>query len=299
MSLLSFLGALSPNEDGTPNAVQRFDQALNPEVQMRDLQQKNALLEYTQKQQEIAKQRAIQDSLAKWQQGGQQGGQKGLLAMLATVDPTYGVALAKLTEPSYKTIQMGGNIVQIDENNPSAPPIIRYGQPTADERKQMQAEEDQKKREKAMVTAGHELLPVMNTALGQIDMPRTEGLTGAALSLIPGTKSADLSANLDTVKARIGLDELARLKAASPTGASGLGAQSQKEQEALQNSIASLNRSQSDEQLKNNLLKVKKHYVSYLESLGYAVPEDLKSGKTTVADEIKQKKVIKFEDLGK
>jgi len=95
------------------------------------------------------------------------------------------------------------------------------------------------------------------------------------------------------------VDEEARLKAESPTGASGLGSQSNQEQKNLQDSIASLDSSQSDEQRKNNLLKVKKHYVGYLESLDYEVPPDLKSGKTTVADEVKQTKRIKFEDLSK
>jgi hypothetical protein len=188
--------------------------------------------------------------------------------------------------PKPKTATIGGNIIQYDENNPNAAPKVIYTQKTADERKQDMEEKAKKEREKATVTAGEELLPVMNTALQQIDKPLTEGISGAIMSLKPGSTSADLSANINTIKARIGLDELAKLKAESPNGASGMGSQSERELDSLQSSIASLERSQSDEQLKNNLLKVKKHYVSYLESLGYTVSDDLKSGKRTVAAEI-------------
>lgn len=291
--LLGFLGALSPNEDGTPNALQRFDNAMNPGQQLQQMQTQAATLKL---QQDIA----VQNALANWAAKGETD-PKTLYRDLATADPSYLAKFLETAAPKPKTATIGGKIVQYDENNPDASPKVIYSQPTADERKQDLAEKSKAEQEKTTIKAGEELLPVMNTALKQIGGGTfgTEGIMGAAAALYPGSNSADLSANLATVKSRISLDELSKLKANSPTGASGLGSQSDTEQKNLQASIANLERSQSDEQLKNNLLKVKKHYVSYLESLGYTVPDDLKSGKTTVADEVRQKKVIKFEDLTK
>ena len=292
--LLGFLGALDPNEDGTPNALQRFDNSMNPGQQLQQLQMQQAMQELQQKQ-------AVQSALANWAKKGETD-PKTLYRDLATADPSYLAKFLDAAAPKPKTTTIGGNIIQYDENNPSAAPKVIYSQPTADERKQDLAEKSEKKREKATITAGEELLPVMNTALQQIGEGTlgTEGLGGMIARNTPFTSTAkDLEANIDTIKARIGLDELARLKAASPTGASGLGQQSEKEMAALQASIASLDSSQSDEQRKNNLLKVKKHYVGYLESLGYEVPADLKSGKMTVEREVRPKKVIKFEDLVK
>lgn len=279
--LLGFLGALDPNQDGTPNALQRFDNSLNPGQQWQQLQTQAAM-------QKLQQEQAVQGALASWAQKGETD-PKTLYRDLATADPSYLGKFLDAAAPKPKTATIGGNIVQYDENNPSAVPKVIYSQPTADERKVANEEAAKKDQQKATITAGNELLPVMNTALQQIDKPRTQGLTGQLLSLYPGSNSADLSANLSTVKSRISLDELAKLKAASPNGSSGLGSQSNQEQKSLQDSIASLDRSQSDEQLKNNLLKVKKHYVNYLESLGYTVPDDLKSGKTTVAAEVAAK----------
>lgn len=285
--LLGFLGALSPNEDGMPNALQRFDNSLHPEQQMQQLQTQAAMLKLKQDQ-------ATQTALANWAAKGD-GDIKSLYRDMATADPSYLAKFLDVAGPKPKTTTIGGNIVQYDENNPSAAPKVVYSQPTADERKQDLEEKGKKEQQKSTITAGEELLPVMNTALEQIGTKNvlgsslTEGILGGISRNTPWITSPakDLEANIDTIKSRISLDELAKLKAASPSGASGLGSQSNQEQKNLQASIASLDASQSDEQRKNNLLKVKKHYVNYLESLGYAVPDNLKSGKTTVAAEVR------------
>lgn len=277
--LLGFLGAMDPNEDGTPNALQRFDNSLNPGQQLQQLQTQAAMIKLKQDQ-------ATQTALQNWAARGD-GDIKSLYRDMATADPSYLSKFLEVAGPKPKVTTIGGNIVQYDENNPSAEPKVVYSQKTADERKQDEAEKSKKEQEKTTVTAGEELLPVMNTALEQIDKPRTEGITGAIARQIPGSTAYDMDANLSTIRSRISLDELAKLKASSPNGSSGLGSQSNAEQKNLQDSIANIQSGQSDEQLKNNLLKVKKHYVNYLESLGYEVPADLKSGKTTVAAEVK------------
>lgn len=293
--LLGFLGALSPNEDGTPNAVQRFDNALHPEQVYQQVQMQSAL-------QKLQQEQATKTALQSWAESGSTD-PKDLYGSLArTGDPAYLTKYLEQYGPKPKVTSMGGNLVQYDENNPSAPPKVIYSQPTAADKEAKLKEDAAKEQKLTTAKAGEELLPVMNTALGQIGSGAlgTEGLGGMIARNTPFTSTAkDLEANIATIKSRISLDELAKLKAASPNGASGLGSQSNQEQQNLQASIANLDNSQSDEQRKNNLLKVKKHYISYLESLGYQVPDDLKSGKTTVADEVRPKKVIKFEDLAK
>lgn len=279
--LLGLLGALSPNDDGTPNALQRFDNSIHPGQQLQQMQTQAMMQKFQQDQ-------AAQTALQNWATKGETD-PKTLYRDLATVDPSYLAKFLEMASPKPKTTTIGGNIIQYDENNPSLAPRVIYNQPTADERKQDQSEKEKTEIKKATAVAGNELLPVMNTALKQIGTGTlgTEGMSGAIARQWPGSKASDLEANISTIKARISLDELAKLKAQSPNGSSGLGSQSNAEQKNLQDSIASLDSSQSDEQRKNNLLKVKKHYVNYLESLGYEVPADLKSGKTTVADEVR------------
>lgn len=278
--LSGFVGAMFPNEDKTPNMLQRFDTSMqDPGEQLQQLQVQQAMQKMKQEQ-------AVQTALQKWQQGG--GGDiKELKIDLATADPSYLLKMIEDADKGKKSVTIGGNIIQYDENNPSATPQVLYSQPTAADKEAALKEDANKELKKATVVAGNELLPVMNTALQQIDKPRTEGVVGAISRQIPGTSAYDMDANLATIRARVSLDELAKLKANSPNGSSGLGSQSNQEQKNLQDSIANIQSGQSDEQLKNNLLKVKKHYVNYLESLGYEVPADLKSGKTTVADEVR------------
>ncbi len=293
--LAGFVGSLFPNEDKTPNALQRFDRAIqSPAAQYQELQSQAAMLKL---QQDLAAQSALQN----WATKGD-GDIKSLYGAMATADPSYLAKFLEVAGPKPKTTTIGGNIVGYDENNPSADPKVLYSQPTAADKEASLKEDARNEIKKSTAKAGEELLPVMNTALKQIGTGAlgTEGLGGMVARNTPFTSAAkDLEANIATIKSRISLDELAKLKAESPNGASGLGSQSNQEQKNLQDSIASLDSSQSDEQRKNNLLKVKNHYVNYLESLGYQVPDDLKNGKTTVAEEVKPSKVIKFEDLAK
>src|ERR1700752_2970006 len=138
--LLDFLGALRPNEDGSQNALQRFSTAIHPERQMQQIQMMQLMQEMQQKQ-------AVQSALQDWASKGG-GDPKSLYgALAATGDMT---ALSKFTDmvtPKPKTQTIGGNIIQLDENNPDIAPKVVYSQPTADERKQAmeeKAKEEQK-----------------------------------------------------------------------------------------------------------------------------------------------------------
>lgn len=117
------------------------------------------------------------------------------------------------------------------------------------------------------------------------------GLTGSALSMIPGTNARNLQAELDTIGSGAMLQTMQALKAASPTGATGMGALSDSEGKLLRDSLGSLDRWQSPEQLRRNLQGIRKTYTDMLMSWGYT-PEEVSglfassgsSGTTRVSD---------------
>jgi hypothetical protein len=85
----------------------------------------------------------------------------------------------------------------------------------------------------------------------------TAGVAGALN--IPGTNGRNLEEALKTIKANLGFDRLQQMRDASKTGGA-LGQVAVKELEALQASIASLDRGQSPEVLKRNLEDIKFYY---------------------------------------
>lgn len=85
------------------------------------------------------------------------------------------------------------------------------------------------------------------------------GAVGGALSNIPGTAAFDVSKLIETVKANSGFDKLQAMRDASPTGGA-LGQVSERELAFLQSTIGSLSQSQSPEQFRRNLMRVRKAY---------------------------------------
>lgn len=85
----------------------------------------------------------------------------------------------------------------------------------------------------------------------------TAGLAGSAN--IPGTEGRDLETALTTIKANLGFDRLQQMRDASKTGGA-LGQVAVKELEALQATVASLDRGQSPAKLKENLADIKYYY---------------------------------------
>ena len=84
----------------------------------------------------------------------------------------------------------------------------------------------------------------------------TTGLVGQMTSGIGGTPANDLQNTLNTVKANIGFDRLQAMRDSSPTGGA-LGQVSEMENRLLQAVWGSLEQSQSPEQLKANLERVR------------------------------------------
>lgn len=87
----------------------------------------------------------------------------------------------------------------------------------------------------------------------------TTGALGARVSEIGGTASHDIASALTTIKANISFDRLQQMRAASPTGGA-LGGVAVEELRALQNSAAAVEQSQSPEQFKLNLGRLRDQY---------------------------------------
>lgn len=96
---------------------------------------------------------------------------------------------------------------------------------------------------------------LIDQAIGEADL-FTTGLVGSIAEHIPGTPAYDLTANLDTIRANIGFDKLAEMRANSPTGGA-LGQVSDRENRLLQAVWGSLENSQSRAQFVDNLELVK------------------------------------------
>lgn len=109
------------------------------------------------------------------------------------------------------------------------------------------------------------VLTKVDEAVGQTGF-MTSGLTGKAISQIPGTPAYDLDKTIDTIKANIGFNELNEMRQASPTGGA-LGQVAVRELEFLQAALAQLDIGQSKGQQLKHLNQVKDHYTKWKETL--------------------------------
>jgi hypothetical protein len=88
------------------------------------------------------------------------------------------------------------------------------------------------------------------------------GLTGTVAGMVPGTKAYDLDKTIDTIKANLGFSELQAMREASPTGGA-LGQVAIQELAMLQSTVASLDKGQSQENLRRALSQVKQHFENW------------------------------------
>jgi hypothetical protein len=98
------------------------------------------------------------------------------------------------------------------------------------------------------------------------------GVTGAVLGQIPGTDAYDLDRTIDTIKANIGFNELQAMREMSPTGGA-LGQVAVQELNMLQSVISSLDKGQSQEQLRKSLEAVRAHYQNWKDAVSRAQAE--------------------------
>jgi hypothetical protein len=107
--------------------------------------------------------------------------------------------------------------------------------------------------------------------LGKVDeaISKVGGFTagfGGLLANIPGTKARNLQADIDTIKANLGFQQLQAMRDASPTGA-GLGQVTERELGFLQSTVASLDQLQSQDELRKALNQIKVHYNNWLSAV--------------------------------
>jgi hypothetical protein len=108
----------------------------------------------------------------------------------------------------------------------------------------------------------------------------TTGIGGQILSNIGGTDAANLANLLTTVEANAGFDRLQQMREASPTGGA-LGQVSNLELGQLNAAIGALKQSQSDDQLIDNMLRVKNIYLDIIHGEGQGPPRELPSFQQT------------------
>lgn len=119
----------------------------------------------------------------------------------------------------------------------------------------------------------------------------TAGVAGAVN--IPGTAGRNLENAITTIKANLGFDRLQQMRDASPTGGA-LGQVAVQELVALQSTVASLDRAQSPEILKNNLEDVRYYYDRWRKAVNGQDPGPAvrPSAKATTEDDALIKKYL-------
>ncbi len=195
-----------------------------------------------------------------------------------TTDITLNTA-AKLPKPQagwmYRSDPQTGLPMLDEEGRPSLIPIP--GGPADIER--LQAEED---REAAQATAAEAerrrltqagiVAEDIQRALELSDetilgLPTTTGFLGQTLQSVGGTAANDLRAKLDTIRANVGFEQLQKMREASPTGGA-LGQVSERENVLLQSVLGSLDQSQTDDEIKFNLLRLQEVFLDIIHGPG-------------------------------
>lgn len=116
-----------------------------------------------------------------------------------------------------------------------------------------------------------------NIVIGKVDeaLKKTgffsTGFLGAALGNVPGTEAYDLDKTIDTIKANLGFAELQAMREASPTGGA-LGQVAIQELAMLQSTVASLEKGQKTDVLRQNLEQVRRHYENWRKAVLEANP---------------------------
>lgn len=130
--------------------------------------------------------------------------------------------------------------------------------------------------------------------------PLTTGAAGAVMQFVPGSAAFTLRGDLQTAVGAIAMDKLRELKQQSATGASGLGAVSERELALLETSIASLNQAKNAVDLKKATDEVAKHYQGALRAMqadGQRVMGQYQRVRNVLAPEAKPEAKVKVYNL--
>lgn len=102
------------------------------------------------------------------------------------------------------------------------------------------------------------VLGTVDEAISQVNIG-SAGVIGGPTKNISGSPAYNLVKTIDTLKANLAFDELAKMRAASKTGGA-LGSITERELDLLGSTVASLDVGQSPEQLKKNLESIRTRY---------------------------------------
>lgn len=157
---------------------------------------------------------------------------------------------------------------------------------------------DKPKRESA-VDAATEKKSILSTLISKAkDQAKgftTTGFVGQLSSGIGGTPAHDLKNTLDTIRANIGFDKLQEMRANSPTGGA-LGQVSERENELLQAVWSSVQQSQSEDQLIENLNAVERQVEESWKRIKEAYKKDY--GKEYSEESEAKPTVLRFDSKG-
>jgi len=105
----------------------------------------------------------------------------------------------------------------------------------------------------------------------------TTGLVGVVASKVPGWEAYNVEKQIDTIKANIGFEQLADMRANSPTGGA-LGQIAIKELDFLQAALGNLDIGQKADQLVQTMNDIRSHYQNYKDTIAA-----IRAGKTELA----------------
>lgn len=125
--------------------------------------------------------------------------------------------------------------------------------------------------QQALATAGNVEKSIDNAM--RLVGPRTTGFVGARLRGIEGTDAFNLASELETIKSNLGFDRLQQMRESSPTGGA-LGQVAVQELNALQATVSNLDPNQSEEQIRRNIERVRKHYDNWKKVVQQALTQD-------------------------
>jgi len=162
--------------------------------------------------------------------------------------------------------------VQLDERGvPVALPIKGTKTFTAQEDAARQATDKAAKTQ----TSGNIVLQDIDRALSAIaaNPGLTTGMGAKLTSWWDGGPAANVRALTDSIRVNVGLDQLQAMRNSNPTGA-GLGNVTERENGMLQAALGSLEQSQDDKQLTDNLARVKNIYADIVYGPGNGPPRE-------------------------
>ncbi len=111
----------------------------------------------------------------------------------------------------------------------------------------------------------------------------TTGLIGSTLANVPGTPQHDLSNILITLKSNVARDMIQQMRENSPTGGA-LGQVSNYENELLMNTLGALEQSQSAEQFRRNMTRLRNYFLDVVYGVGKGPPRTPIDGRPWTPD---------------